>query len=91
MTPIINITTPNHCFVSISLFLNKNFDNINVKMIPAESIAFGIPGFGASEVDIPTVIAYTIKIKEIINTYIYFSYFLYSCFDSNLMFFVFIN
>ena len=37
-------------------------------MIPAESIAFGIPGFGAREVDRPTVIAYAIKIKAIINT-----------------------
>ena len=56
ITPIINIMIPTHSFLLIALFLNKNFDNIKVTIIPNKSIALGIPGFGDKDIDVADVI-----------------------------------
>ena len=47
---------PIHSFLLIALFLNKNFDNIKVAIIPNKSIALGIPGFGDKDIDVADVI-----------------------------------
>ena len=70
-TPTINNIIPTHCFLLISLFLNKYFEKIRVKTIPKRSIALGIPGFGANFVEIATVVEYIKNIKPINITYKY--------------------